>query len=104
ASLVWSQIIFDANNPSRDYYGTDTRVASILIGAAFAAWLAWKDEVRTRRARLGLEAAAIAGFVLLMLAWTRLSGSSTLLYRGGLLACALATAVVIAAAMHSQRG
>ena len=28
------------DNPSRVYYGTDTRVASILIGAALAAWLA----------------------------------------------------------------
>jgi peptidoglycan/LPS O-acetylase OafA/YrhL len=104
ASFVWSQILFDPNNPSRVYYGTDTRVASILIGAALAAWLASRGEVRSRRVRAGLEVVAIMGFALLMLAWARLSGSSTFLYRGGLFACAVATAVVIAAAVHSRRG
>ena len=43
ASFVWMLVIFDPTNPSRVYYGTDTRIASILIGAALAAWL-----VRTR--------------------------------------------------------
>jgi peptidoglycan/LPS O-acetylase OafA/YrhL len=104
ASFIWSEIIFDPNNPSRVYYGTDTRVASILIGAALAALLASRGEIRTRRGRVGLEVVAISGFAFLMVAWMRLSGSSLQLYRGGLFACAVATAVVIAAAVHPQPG
>jgi peptidoglycan/LPS O-acetylase OafA/YrhL len=103
-SFAWSQIVFDPGNPSRVYYGTDTRVASILIGAALAAWLAERGEVRSRGVRIALEVVAIAGFAVLLLAWARLSGSSTLLYRGGLFGCAVATAIVIAAAVHPKRG
>jgi peptidoglycan/LPS O-acetylase OafA/YrhL len=103
-SIVWSEIIFDPNNPSRVYYGTDSRVASILIGAALAALLAFRPEITSRRARVALEGAGVGSFVLLMVAWTRFSGSSTLLFRGGLVLCGIATAVVIAAVVHSRRG
>ena len=63
-----------------------------------------RGEVTSRRARTALEVAALAGAVLLAAAWTHLSGSSPTLYRGGLLLCALATATVIAAGVHSERG
>jgi peptidoglycan/LPS O-acetylase OafA/YrhL len=104
ASLTWAFIIFDAANPSRVYYGTDTRIASILIGAALAAGLAWRGPARTRRGRVALEIAAIFAILLLAISWTRLSGASNTLYRGGLFVCAVAVAVVIAAAVHPQRG
>jgi peptidoglycan/LPS O-acetylase OafA/YrhL len=104
ASLVWTLVIFDPANPSRVYYGTDTRIASILVGAALAAWTAMRGPVRSARARAALEVGAVGGLVVLALAWTRLSGSSNALYRGGFFVCALATIVVIAAAVHPQRG
>ena len=40
ASFVWMQVLYDPASPSRVYFGTDTRLASILIGAALAAWVA----------------------------------------------------------------
>ena len=104
ASLTWTLVIFDPADPSRVYYGTDTRIASILLGAALAAWLALRGPVRTVRTRVALEAGAIASFALLAVVWTRSSGSSNLLYRGGLFVCAIATVVVIAAAVHPRRG
>jgi peptidoglycan/LPS O-acetylase OafA/YrhL len=104
ASLTWTLMIFDPANVSRVYYGTDTRVASILVGAALASWLALRGPVRTPRARVALEAGALGALALLAIAWTRVSGSSTDLYRGGLFACAVATVVVIAAAVHPRRG
>ena len=104
ASLAWTLYIYDPSDPSRVYYGTDTRIASILIGAALAAWFALRGPARTRQTRVALEAAAIGAVVLLTCAWTRLSGSSNTLYRGGLFVCALATALVIAAAVHPRRG
>ena len=57
----------------------------------------------TGRGRIALEALAIAAVITLVVAWTRLSGSSRLLYRGGFLVCAIAVAVVIAAAVHPAR-
>jgi hypothetical protein len=103
-SLTWMLVIFDPANPSRVYFGTDTRLASILLGAALAAGLALRGPVRAPRARITLEVAAVAALVVLAAAFTRLSGSSDVLYRGGLFACALAVVVVIAAAIHPRPG
>jgi peptidoglycan/LPS O-acetylase OafA/YrhL len=104
ASVTWVLVIFDPADPSRVYFGTDTRIASILVGAALAAWLGLRGPARTRWARTGLEAGAIGSLALLAIAWTRLSGSSDVLYRGGLFATAVATAVVIAAGAHPRPG
>ncbi len=104
ASLAWTLVIFEPADVSRVYYGTDTRVASILVGAAFAAWLALRGPTRAARARVALEAGAIGSLVLLAIAWTRLSGSSNVLFRGGLFVCAVATVVVIAAGVHPRPG
>ncbi len=103
-SALWSQLLFDPNNLSRVYYGTDTRIASILVGAALSAGLALRGPMRTKFARGALEVSAWAAVVLLALAWARLDGASHTVYRGGLLVCAIATATVIAAAVHPQRG
>ncbi|HTK16572.1 MAG TPA: acyltransferase [Acidimicrobiia bacterium] len=104
ASLAWMLVIFDPANPSRVYYGTDTRLASILVGAAFAAWLAVRGPVRGPRARVALEVVAVAALVVLATAFARASGSSDVLYRGGLFACAVAVGLVIAAAVHPRSG
>jgi peptidoglycan/LPS O-acetylase OafA/YrhL len=104
ASLTWALVIFDPADPSRVYYGTDTRLASILVGAALAAWLAMRGPVRGPRARVALEVVAIGALLLLLTAWAQWSGSSDILYRGGLFACAVAVVVVIAAAVHPRRG
>ena len=49
ASLVWMAVLFEpAMDPSRAYYGTDTRASGLLLGAALA--LVWKPgHVRSRR-------------------------------------------------------
>jgi hypothetical protein len=47
---------------------------------------------------------ALIAAALLAVAWTHLSGNSNFLYRGGLLLCGLAVTIVIAAAVHPQRG
>jgi peptidoglycan/LPS O-acetylase OafA/YrhL len=104
ASFVWMQILYDPASPSRVYFGTDTRLASILVGAALAAWIAVRGHVARGRPRATLEVAAWASIALLGFAWLRIDGSSTTLYRGGLFVTAIAVACVIAAAVHPQRG
>lgn len=104
ASAAWALFLYERAGATRVYYGTDTRIAAIAIGAALAAALAMRGPITSRSGRRGLEVAAGLALVLLGFAWFRLSGSSAILYRGGLLACGLATALVIAAAVHPDRG
>jgi peptidoglycan/LPS O-acetylase OafA/YrhL len=104
ASSILMIALYDPANTNRVYYGTDTRAAAILFGAALAAWLKINGPANTRRARIALEVLGIAGAVVLALAWTRLDGQSSTLYRGGFLLCGLAATAVIAAAVHPEPG
>jgi peptidoglycan/LPS O-acetylase OafA/YrhL len=90
------------HDPTRVYYGTDTRAPSILIGAALGAFLTWRGPARAVWLRRMVEGAAVAGVAVLAVAWVRLSGENV--YRGGLLVCAVAGAAVIAAAAHPEPG
>ena len=93
---------YRTGNENRVYYGTDTRAASILIGAMVASLFAWRGPVRSQRGRIALEAAAVGALVVLAVAWVKLDGPR--LYEGGLLVCAIAGGVVIAAASNNTKG
>lgn len=91
-------------DPSRLYYGTDTRIAGILLGAAFALeWAPWREPGKANRgAGLlldGLGALALAG-LLAGFIWGY--ASHPWLYRGGFAATAAATIIVIAAVSHPR--
>jgi peptidoglycan/LPS O-acetylase OafA/YrhL len=104
ASGVWAVILYRIAGGNRDYYGTDTRAAAILLGAALAAFIAVRGPAATRRGRVGVEVAGVAGVVFLAVAWSSLAGTSPVLYQGGLFACSLAAVAVIAAATHPTKG
>jgi peptidoglycan/LPS O-acetylase OafA/YrhL len=104
ASFVLSQLLYNSFDPSRVYYGTDTRAAALLLGGALAAALSAWGPVTTARLRTVLERAAWVAVALLVWAWTRMAGDSHFLYHGGLLLCGVAVAIVIAAAVHPTRG
>ena len=105
ASAALMALIFEPGiDPSRVYYGTDTRIAVILAGAALA--FVWRPGGLPRRAAAltartadawGL--AALAGLVAVAIAATE---DGAFLYRGGFLAVAVLTAVLIATAVHPQ--
>jgi peptidoglycan/LPS O-acetylase OafA/YrhL len=89
-------------DPTRVYDGTDTRAFALLIGAALA--LAWPRDLRiaelTDGARRVLEIAgtvALGGIVVLFGAT---SEYEAFLYRGGMVLCALLSAVLIAVTIH----
>ena len=87
----------------RAYYGTDTRAASLLIGALLAAALARRpSHARPSRALVG--GLAVLGTAYTAWAWTHLTGASPWLYRGGLLAGAVAVAAVLAHVALFPRG
>jgi peptidoglycan/LPS O-acetylase OafA/YrhL len=71
SSTVWCSVLFRADDVSRAYLGTDTRVGSILFGSAFAAWIVWKGPVRRHTSRIALEILAIAATIMVAgNAWT----------------------------------
>jgi peptidoglycan/LPS O-acetylase OafA/YrhL len=104
ASLVTMLRLSSPSTIERVYLGTDTRAASILIGAALACWLAWRGPVRSAGARAGIEVLGFVGVAFLVVTWVAVDGQTLWLYRGGLFACGLAVAAVIAAVAHPRPG
>ncbi len=104
ASAVLMAVLFRAgSDPSRVYYGTDTRAQALLVGAALAALLL---RVRTSRARVRTAScvrAGLAGSIVLVIALVAVRDSAAWMYRGGYLLVAVATAAVIAAAVQPRR-
>ncbi|WP_237167826.1 acyltransferase family protein [Paenibacillus yonginensis] len=89
-------------DPSRVYYGTDTRGFALLIGAALAlVWPSGKLKLQvSRRASLLLDSAGMISLVLLGF-WTYNSDPyDDFLYRGGLFGIAFVSAVLIAVLAH----
>ncbi len=97
------------SDPSRVYYGTDTRAQALLVGAALAtAFAIWSPRQLSPRRLSRLSrtagAAALCGVVATGWAWTHASGTSRWLYTGGFLAVAASTALVITHAMVAPDG
>ncbi|MGZ4711389.1 MAG: acyltransferase family protein [Acidimicrobiia bacterium] len=89
-------------DPSRVYFGTDTRIFTMLVGAALAiVWSPWKlkDSIPKEGRRL-LDGIGAVGLVLLVLTFVNAHYQSNVLFRGGFLAVAVLSAVVIAVAVH----
>ncbi len=128
-SAVWMGAQFDpTSDPSRLYYGTDTRLGGLLLGAALAfVWVPPAVSMpgprpglsrRKRRqllarsasvgwwgsSRLGwcLDAVAIVGLAGLGAVFLLGSPFEPWLYQGGLAVVGLLTAAVIAAAVHPR--
>jgi peptidoglycan/LPS O-acetylase OafA/YrhL len=109
-------------DPSRIYYGTDTRATGLLCGAALAFLWAPGDKYRSAdkwaslrslgagRIRrkwwpavpLLLDIVGVAALFALVLFGLTLGEFEPFLYRGGLVAVALATALLIAVAVHPR--
>ncbi len=103
SALLMATLYQPGVDPSRVYYGTDTRVAGLLFGAALAfMWTPgqaprWAGR-RTRS--LLLDVAGLAALGALVWFCLRLDQYQPFLFRGGFALVALATAVVILAAVH----
>jgi peptidoglycan/LPS O-acetylase OafA/YrhL len=86
-------------DPSRLYYGTDTRAAGILVGVALA--LVWRPWAGTAAAAVRggplADVLGVAGLGVLLSQLVVLGAYEPRLYRGGFLLVALATAAVVAA-------
>jgi peptidoglycan/LPS O-acetylase OafA/YrhL len=99
ASAVWMALLYvPGGDPSRVYYGTDTRAQAMLVGAVLAVVVLLHGPVRTRGARTALSIASVVGLGVVVAPW--FAGSATQVHdffygRFGLLAYSVATAVVL---------
>lgn len=108
ASAAWMAALYQPDaDPSRVYFGTDTRATGLLIGAALALLT---PPSAGERARAGptpgraLTLAATAALAALLALYVGLDELSPLLYGGGFLVVSLLTAVVVAAATLARDG
>lgn len=96
ASAAWAAALHTPRrDPSRIYYGTDTRAQALLVGAALAVVMVHFPGVTRRLARL-TPVLAVAGLAGLAALFRTVEGHGPALYRGGFLAVALVAAAAVA--------
>jgi peptidoglycan/LPS O-acetylase OafA/YrhL len=103
ASTIEMAILYHPyTDPSRVYYGTDTRVAALLVGAALAfVWAPWRISGRAgRNAGIMLDVVAVFSAIALIWMFLNVGEFDPNLYRGGFLVAALVSAVLIASTVH----
>jgi peptidoglycan/LPS O-acetylase OafA/YrhL len=94
AAMAWR---YSALDPSRAYYGTDTRAHLLLVGALLALAAERTGPVRPRAARL-VGWAGTAAFAGMLACVALVDDRASFMYRGGFLGYALLAALVVAAA------
>lgn len=103
ASTVWMAMLYEeGTDPSRVYYGTDTRAAGLLIGAALAVLLPPWHMRRTvgAHARWVIDGIGVASLLGLLWFFRNSNEFDPFLYQGGFLILSLVTAVAIGVAAH----
>ncbi|MCP1310646.1 acyltransferase family protein [Paenibacillus tyrfis] len=103
ASAAAMALLYEpGTDPSRIYYGTDTRAFGLLIGAALAVvWPSGKLSAGTSvRIRRIVDLAGTAGLLAVLLMIVRSGQYDAFLYRGGFVLLSLASAVTVAALAH----
>jgi peptidoglycan/LPS O-acetylase OafA/YrhL len=107
SSLLCALLYTPGSDPSRVYFGTDTHSAGLLVGAALALaharWWPREQGAKTRvthRRRLQATVAGTVALALLLGALLRLDETEPFVYRGGLAAVAVCTALLLGVLLH----
>ena len=91
------------NDPSRDYYGTDTHASGLMLGSALACiWPLGALPRLTRNERHALDVAGGAAVLWLLWIFHSASEFSYWLYRGGFLFYSAVAVVAVAAIAHPE--
>jgi peptidoglycan/LPS O-acetylase OafA/YrhL len=103
ASTAATWFLYSARDPSRVYFGTDTRAAGILIGAALAiVWRPWEREWHTHKRPHLLQVVALVGAFVIGWAFVRWDEFAAFTFRPGIQVVAIASALLIAALVHPR--
>jgi len=103
ASSILMAVLYEPSfDPSRLYFGTDTRAAALLFGAALA--MVWPSRKLSRRiapqARNTLDAVGAAGLLIIAIMIWQVGELSPFLYRGGFVILSLATVMALMPLTH----
>jgi peptidoglycan/LPS O-acetylase OafA/YrhL len=102
SSIEMAILFHPSLDPSRVYYGTDTRAAGLLFGAALA--MVWPSRRLSRRitfqARRNLDILGCLGLLIIAIMIWRTGEFSQFLYRGGFVVLSLATVMVLMPLAH----
>jgi peptidoglycan/LPS O-acetylase OafA/YrhL/lysophospholipase L1-like esterase len=103
ASAVLMAVLYqEGTDPSRVYYGTDTRASGLLVGAALAFLIPpWRLSNRTgNHARWVIDGIGVLSLAGLLWFFLNTNEFDPFLYQGGFLLLSVVTAVAIAVAAH----
>jgi peptidoglycan/LPS O-acetylase OafA/YrhL len=102
SALEMALLYHPSLDPSRVYYGTDTRACELLAGAALAmVWPSAKLKAGVaENARRLMDGAGLLGLVVILVLIWRVSQYSPFLYEGGFMLLTAASALLIAALAH----
>jgi peptidoglycan/LPS O-acetylase OafA/YrhL len=101
-SALWMAVLHSpGNDPSRVYYGTDTRLHALLVGAFLACVFTPGAMQRLGRWGRWLAVGALAGAGAMFVV---ASDTSAWLYHGGFLVMAVLSAVLLASVIAAPRG
>ena len=100
-SAVAMALLYSPANPSLVYYGTDTHASALLLGAALA--LAYPLRRLAGIRSWYLDAAGVAGVLVLVWSFEHFTGTDPAVYPGGLVLAAIAAAALVAAAASGGR-
>ena len=103
ASILAMSAMFEpGGDPSRAYYGTDTRAHGLLIGVSLAILLHhWAP--RDAIARASVRGLALAAGAYMLVAFVVISDTDSWMYRGGYAVFHVAVAIVITATIQPGR-
>jgi peptidoglycan/LPS O-acetylase OafA/YrhL len=95
ASALLMAVLYDPVDPTRVYFGTDTRAQQLLVGAGLA-WLSSRHRFPSAAGRgRTVSAIVIVAFVAFILIAATTSDESPWLYHGGFVAVSLLCAVIV---------
>jgi peptidoglycan/LPS O-acetylase OafA/YrhL len=105
ASALWMMYLAPTGggDPSRVYYGSDTRAQGLLMGAALAVMGQLWGAVRTTAGRRLLGLVGMVGAAGVAYMWSQVPESSSLAFHGGFLIISLSCAAVVVAAAQAPR-
>lgn len=104
SALAMALLYIPGHDPSRVYYGTETRAFALLIGAALAmVWPRGRMSAKlTGAGRLALDGAGCIGLFIVLWMFVRTNQYQPFLYQSGLLLFSVASAVLVVVLAHPE--
>lgn len=102
SALLMIILFKPGQDPSRIYYGTDTRMFSIVLGAALAfLWPSTKLKANLQQGpRLFLDGTGLVSLLLIVWMFFKMDGESDLVYLGGMFFFSILSALLVATIVH----